>query len=103
MIRGVRRALQGVVAASTSCWLLVAAQQLAAGQMVRPPDVGVWFKQERSPDGMSALVVSDLLADGSSPRPAFAKAIESFPQTASLWTVISSSSRPFSPIRWSRS
>jgi S1-C subfamily serine protease len=64
MIRGVRSALQCVVAASTSCWLFVAAEQLAAGQMVRPPDVGVWFKQERSPDGINGLVVSDVLADG---------------------------------------
>jgi S1-C subfamily serine protease len=33
--------------------------------MVRPPDLGVWFKHERSPDGTSALLVSDLLAEGS--------------------------------------
>jgi S1-C subfamily serine protease len=32
--------------------------------MVRPPDLGVWFKQERSPDGATALAVTDLLPDG---------------------------------------
>src|SRR3954453_17498082 len=64
MIRRVRRALQGVVAASISCLFCVAAPQPTAGQMVRPPDLGVWFKQERSPDGTTALIVSDLLAEG---------------------------------------
>jgi S1-C subfamily serine protease len=32
--------------------------------MVRPPDLGVWFKHERSADGTTTLVISDLIADG---------------------------------------
>lgn len=64
MVQRVHRSLEFVLIASMACLPLVEAQQPPAGQMVRPPDLGVWFKHERNADGTTGLVVSDVLADG---------------------------------------
>src|SRR5947209_3367858 len=52
----------GVAAAG---WFVFASTMgTAAGQTVRGPDLGVWFRHERAPDGSHALVVADLINEG---------------------------------------
>jgi membrane-associated protease RseP (regulator of RpoE activity) len=64
MARRVSRPLEFLLLAATSCLLLAISPQPAIGQIVRPPDFGVWFTTERKPDGTTSLIVTDLVPDG---------------------------------------
>jgi len=53
-----------VVVAGVASLLPLAVAGIAEGQVLRGPDLGLWFRQERDAGGASALIVDHLLDDG---------------------------------------
>jgi len=58
----VRAPLKYILAAGLVWPTSAALSQSAPGEMIRPPDLGVWLSPQRDPSGRISLIVSDLLS-----------------------------------------
>ncbi len=63
MVQDWRLRVTGMAAAAAAVWLF-ALPGMALGQVLRGPDLGIWFRAERAASGDRALVVDGLLEDG---------------------------------------